>query len=74
MRIPPDPGSRDHQSSAAVTVEQIRPDLWRAAVRDAAGATVMTADAPTADLAFARLRERSIAAGHAWTIYGTDEP
>jgi hypothetical protein len=34
----------------------------------------MTADAQTADLALTRLRDRSVAAGHPWEIYGTDEP
>jgi hypothetical protein len=57
-----------------VTVDQIAPGVWRAAYRDSAGTVLMTEEGATADLAFTRLRERSIAAGHAWTIYGTDEP
>ena len=56
-----------------VTVEQIEPDKWRAAYRDAAGTVLMMEEGPTADLAFTRLRERSIAAGQAWPVYGTDE-
>jgi hypothetical protein len=34
----------------------------------------MTAEAPTADLAFTRLRERTVAAGQRWEIHGADEP
>jgi len=57
-----------------VTIERIRPGVWRAAFRDATGTILMTTDASTADLAFTRLRDRSIAAGHLWTIFGTEEP
>lgn len=57
-----------------VSMEQIQPGVWRAAFRDAAGTILMTEDAQTADLAFTRLRDRSIAAGHAWTSFGTAEP
>ena len=74
MRTPRDLDSRYGRPVASVTVEQVTPDLWRAAFRDAAGMVLMTADAPTADLAFVRLRERSLAAGHEWTTYGADEP
>ena len=74
MRTPRDLDSRDGRPAASVTLEQISPDVWRAAFRDAAGMVLMTADAPTADLAFVRLRERSLASGHEWTIYGSDEP
>jgi len=70
------PPTRRQESRRApmVTIEQIRPGVWRAAYRDSAGTVLMTEDASTADLVFTRLRDRSIAAGHAWTIYGTDEP
>ena len=57
-----------------VTVEPIAPGVWRAAYRDSTGTVLMTEEAPTADLAFTRLRERSMAAGHVWTTYGADEP
>lgn len=57
-----------------VTIEQIQTGMWRAAFRDATGTILMTTDAPTADLAFTRLRDRSIAAGHLWTTFGTEEP
>lgn len=57
-----------------ITVEEIHPGVWRADFRDAAGTVLMTAEAPTADLAFTRLRERSRAAGQRWETYATDEP
>lgn len=56
-----------------VAIERIQPGVWRAAYRDSAGKVLMTGEASAADLAFTRPRNRSIAAGHAWTIYGTDE-
>jgi hypothetical protein len=34
----------------------------------------MTAEAPTADLAFTRLRERTVAAGRRRKIHRADEP
>jgi len=46
----------------------------RADFRDAGGAVLITVAAPTADLAFTRLRERSLAAGQHWEFYATDEP
>ena len=57
-----------------ITVEQIQPGVWRADFREAAGTVLMTAEAPTADLAFTRLRERTVAAGQRWEVHGADEP
>jgi len=74
MPTPRDLDSRDGRPAPSVTIEQIGADVWRAAFRDATGMVLMTVDAATADLAFRRLRERSLAAGHDWTSYGADEP
>jgi hypothetical protein len=74
LQITPHNRNQNSRRAPMITVEQIQPGVWRAAYWDRAGTVRMTEEAPTADLAFRRLRDRSIAAGHEWTIYATDEP